>query len=80
MFEMARNYVPAVLGFRWDIRDDLAADFAAKFYENLFRFRSIESAFVAARNSVRRDHGVKEQVWAAPMLVLLDSRRANTAA
>ena len=79
VFEMARNYVPAVLGFRWDIRDDLAADYAARFYESLFRFRSIESAFVAARNSVRKDHGVKEQVWAAPMLVLLDSRRASAA-
>ena len=74
-FEMARNGVPAVLGFRWDIRDDLAADFAAKFYEGLFHFRSIESAFVAARIGVRRDHGAKEQVWAAPMLVLVDSHR-----
>jgi hypothetical protein len=80
VFEMARNYVPAVLGFRWDIRDDLAADFATKFYQNLFGFRSIESAFVAARGNVRSAHGAQEQIWAAPMLVMLESRRANAAA
>jgi len=80
VFEMATNYVPAVLGYRWRVDDRLATDFAVRFYEGLFRSRSIEQAFLDARKSVRIAHGVKEQIWAAPMLVLLDSCRARPAA
>jgi hypothetical protein len=69
-FEMARNYVPAVLGFRWEVDDSLVPDFVQSFYRNLFRNKSIDLAFVAARKAVRELHGVKSQIWAAPMLVL----------
>jgi hypothetical protein len=80
VFEMAKNYVPAVLGYRWPVEDQMATDFALKFYEGLFRVRSIEQAFVDARNRVWKEHGVNEQIWAAPMLVLLDSHRFHAAA
>jgi hypothetical protein len=72
--------VPAVLGYRWPVEDQMATDFALKFYEGLFRVRSIEQAFVDARNRVWKEHGVNEQIWAAPMLVLLDSHRFHAAA
>jgi CHAT domain len=70
-FEMARNFVPAVLGFRWSVDDRSVPHFMDSFYDHLFLSRSIESAFVVARKQVRRHLGVQNQLWAAPMLVLM---------
>jgi hypothetical protein len=76
-FEMAKNHVPAVLGFRWGVDDLFVPPFVRSFYERLFSSRSIESAFVEARKKVRQKFGVKNQIWAAPMLVLMHPERGN---
>jgi hypothetical protein len=68
--EMARNEIPAVIGFRWDLEDRSAAEFVVEsFYPNLFGLRSIEKAFQAARIDAYKKHR-EETVWAAPMLIV----------
>jgi hypothetical protein len=81
-FEMARNCVPAVLGFRWSVDDRSVPHFMDSFYDHVFLSRSIESAFVMARKQARRHLGCKNPLWAAPMLVLLhpDEGRQKPAA
>src|SRR3712207_8113444 len=38
-FQMARYDIPAVLGFRWDLDDVKAVEFAKRFYDNLLGIR-----------------------------------------
>jgi CheY-like chemotaxis protein len=70
MLDLARGYdVRAVLGFRWAIDDERAAEHSKIFYRELLSGGSIERAFVRARETL---HGRWEydRVWAAPMLIL----------
>lgn len=70
VFELARNSIPAVFGFRWKIRDKLAVEFTKSFYTNLLeRTRSLEYAFLLARREMRSKF-VNERIWAAPILIL----------
>jgi len=70
--ELARNLVPAIVGFRWDIEDDRAAEHARVFYTDLFtRSRSIEYAFLKARKEMYKKYKNKnDKTWAAAMLIL----------
>lgn len=71
VFELARNYVPAIVGFRWDIEDRRAAEHARAFYTNLLtgsRSMRIEYAFLKARKETYRKWR-KDKTWAAPMLI-----------
>lgn len=66
--------IPALAGFAWDVRDDLARKYTKAFYKYLFeRERSLEYAFLRARRKMYRDHG-EEKIWAAPMLVMQASK------
>jgi CHAT domain-containing protein len=47
--ELAQKAVPAVIGYRWDIDDDKAAEHADIFYDHLFREQSLEYAFLKTR-------------------------------
>ena len=69
-FELARRGIPAVIGFRWDLDDELAAEFATTFYEQLFgKCSSFDLAFLETRCIMHGDH-TSEQIWAAPVLIL----------
>jgi hypothetical protein len=76
-FEMARNGLPAVLGFRGGVNDQDVPGFVKVFYENLFASRSIESAFVTTRRKMRKDPGVDNPLWASPILVLMHPEDAQ---
>lgn len=73
-FELVRNLVPAVIGFRWAIQDEIATDFILNcLYPNLFGLRSIEKAFQQARVSAHKECR-DQQIWAAPMLIFNEQR------
>ena len=76
--ELARNLVPAVLGFRWSVEDEVATDFFLNwFYPKLFSLRAkpgaIEKAFQQAQSEAYRNL-TEETIWAAPILILSDQR------
>jgi hypothetical protein len=69
-FTLARCGVPAVIGFRWDLDDRLAAKYAKKFYEKLFlKTLCVDKAFLAARCSIHKKY-MKDRIWAAPILLI----------
>jgi hypothetical protein len=69
VFELANKLMPAVIGFRWDIEDDLAAEYTRVFYEQLFKKMSLEKAFFEARRKMHSSHTAK-RIWASPVLVI----------
>lgn len=71
VFELARNYVPTIVGFRWDIEDPKAVEHACAFYTHLLTGSQsirIEYAFLKARKETYRK-GKMDKTWAAPMLI-----------
>jgi hypothetical protein len=71
VFAMASQHIPAIVGFRWDIDDDMAFQYTKLFYQELFREKrsSLEYAFLKARKSIYE--GYKQNpIWAAPVLVI----------
>jgi hypothetical protein len=69
VYDLCKQRVPAVAGFRWNIDDDKAQRHSQTFYEELFATRSIEAALFAAWNHMYGRHR-KNPVWAASQLVL----------
>ncbi|MGD9158598.1 MAG: CHAT domain-containing protein [Desulfobacteraceae bacterium] len=70
VFELAKQGIPAILGFRWDIEDELALDHAKFFYKKLFREgRWLEYAFLKTINYVRPQN-TYSRIWAGSMLVM----------
>jgi len=69
VFKLAENNVGALVGFRWDIDDDRAFEFAKAFYDALFGMRSLEYAFLEARKEMRAMRE-KSPIWAAPILMM----------
>lgn len=67
--ELAQNGVPSAIGFRWKIDDEKAAGHADIFYDNLFKERSLEEAFLKTRQKVWETNE-KHQIWAAPVLMM----------
>lgn len=67
--ELAKKWVPAVIGYRWDIDDDKAAEQANIFYDHLFREQSLEYAFLKTRQQVSQECP-EHIIWAAPVLVM----------
>lgn len=67
--------VPAVAGYAWPIRDDIAAAFSREFYSNLFgrkekpSDRLLEYAFLRARRYLHKEYE-REAVWSAPLLFM----------
>ncbi len=68
-FSLANNQIPGVLGYRWDIEDNLAMNHADSFYKHLFEEKSVEKAFLKTRQDMYKQHE-KARIWAAPMLIL----------
>jgi hypothetical protein len=69
VFNLAKQHVPAVAGFRWDIEDTMAVKYTKCFYKHLFEKRSLEYAFLDARKDLYCEQRFNP-VWAAPMLVM----------
>lgn len=67
--ELAKKAVPSVIGYRWDIDDDKAADHADIFYNHLFKEQSLEYAFLKTRQQVCQKCP-EHIIWAAPVLMM----------
>jgi len=75
VFELASKKIPAILGFRWDLDDERAYEYAQSFYRQLFEKRNpLEYALLEARKEMY-DIDPQDRIWAAPMLVLQTSER-----
>jgi hypothetical protein len=72
---LGQRGVPHVLGFRWNVDDERAAEFARLFYSDLFGPESamISSAFRAACRGVYKPEQVEASspIWASPVLASL---------
>jgi len=68
VFGLVNRQVPNILGFRWNIKDSFALEYAKNFYETLFKARSLEKAFLEARKQMYERHE-EDRIWAAPILV-----------
>jgi len=71
VFAMARQHIPAIVGFRWDIDDDMAFQYTQEFYRELLagKKRSLEYAFLNARKKIYAMYK-DNPIWAAPVLVV----------
>ena len=70
IFDLARKGIPSIVGFRWKIDDDKAAEYAQIFYENLFeKKKPLEYAFLETRKEMYRNYK-DNQIWAAAMLII----------
>jgi hypothetical protein len=70
-FELAGNGVPAVVGFRWDLDDDRAAEYAREFYEQLLiACPAFDEAFLRTRRLMYNRYRRNDRIWAAPILML----------
>jgi hypothetical protein len=69
VFNLCKQAIPAVTGFRWDIEDASADKHSRRFYEELFRMRSIEDAL---RETWIHTFGQdrESKVWASSQLVM----------
>lgn len=75
VFQLTREHVPAVVGFRWDLPDQEAAGFAERFYKHLFDTRSLEYGFLETRKEMYYDKKYQERpIWASPVLVMQEKR------
>ncbi|MGD9159246.1 MAG: CHAT domain-containing protein [Desulfobacteraceae bacterium] len=69
VFEMVKRNVPAAVGFRWDIEDEMAEKFTRKFYRYLLKRKSLEVAFLETRKDLYFSEN-NNSIWAAAMLVV----------
>ncbi len=67
---LARQMIPSIIGFRWEIEDDKAADYADQFYKKLFEEnRSLPLAFLETRQAMYERY-YDNRIWAAAMLII----------
>lgn len=70
IYQLAKERVPAIMGFLWKVDDEKAREYAESFYEHLFdgRCRSLEYACLAAKKDMHA--ACKDNpIWASPVLV-----------
>ncbi len=69
VFELARNRIPAILGFRWNLSDRMALKYATIFYHHLVaEGRPLEKAFQHTTRHMY-DLNKSDPIWASPLLV-----------
>jgi hypothetical protein len=68
VFGLASRQASNILAFRWEIDDALAFEYAQEFYQRLFDGRSLERAFLKARQQMHGMHP-DDRIWAAPILI-----------
>jgi hypothetical protein len=77
VFGLADQSVPAIIGFRWPIRDDLALAFAKGFYEAIIvNGMHLGPAFVAGRRNLNANFP-RTPHWFAPVLVVQNTPDAE---
>jgi CHAT domain-containing protein len=77
VFGLAEQSVPAIIGFRWPIRDDLALAFAKDFYEAIIVSGiHLGPAFVKARRNLSDNFPLTPH-WFAPVLVVQNTPDAE---
>jgi CHAT domain-containing protein len=78
VYELARQQVPAILGFRWALNDDTAVAFADAFYDNLFTGDEAQDLVSAFKVSQERTHETRQQdnTWASAMLMVANMSKA----
>lgn len=70
VLRLAQQMIPAIVGFRWEIDDDKATEYALLFYKNLFaKNKSLPYAFLETRQEVY-DKYSDNRIWAAAMLII----------
>lgn len=68
---LTQKRIPVALGFRWDVEDDKAYEFAAQFYVALLaEGRSFDEAMKSARQKIYDESDTLRTLWAAPVLLL----------
>ncbi len=70
LYELADRGIPSALGFRWDIKDNLAEEHTRIFYANMLKCLSLEYAFLRTRRDMHDAYKKQEIIWAAPVLIL----------
>lgn len=79
VFDLASKQIPAILGFRWEVEDDKALEFATSFYHKLFEAPepgSLESAFFVAQSRMHQNYPT-DRHWGSPMLVVQNVTEAH---
>ena len=67
--ELARKQIPAIVGYRWNVDDELSAEHAKVFYKNLFEYPdSLEIALLRTRVQMHKDHR-DNPIWASSILI-----------
>jgi hypothetical protein len=68
--EFARNNIPMVIGFQWDVEDKRAPAFAREFYTELLNsdLKVCPAISKARRNLFDGSHG-SDPIWASPVLI-----------
>jgi hypothetical protein len=71
VFALASKNIPAIVGFRWDVRDDMAAEYTRVFYRLLFggEAHSLDDVFLKSRQQIYSQYR-NDPIWAAPILVM----------
>lgn len=55
VFMLVEQQIPAIMGFRWPVQQDMATLYAKRFYQHLFEMRSLEEAFFHARREIHNE-------------------------
>jgi CheY-like chemotaxis protein len=71
IYQLARMRIPAVMGFLWEVNDELAREHAKTFYRCLFfeQENSLEHACLAAKKEMHAKHS-DDPIWASSVLVI----------
>jgi CheY-like chemotaxis protein len=71
IYQLARMRIPAVMGFLWEVNDELAREHAKTFYRCLFfgQENSLEHACLEAKKEMHARHS-DDPIWASSVLVI----------
>jgi hypothetical protein len=73
VFQLAQQYIPAIMGFRWPIDDEKAMEHALVFYDKLLKgSKRLEYAFLETRKdlALKKKYKNKNYIWAASILTM----------
>jgi CHAT domain-containing protein len=74
IYQLAKEGVPAIMGFRWEVDDDKAREFAESFYRNLFDggHGALEYACLAAKMEMHANWECNA-IWASVLVMQVSS-------
>ncbi|MDD5641879.1 MAG: CHAT domain-containing protein [Syntrophales bacterium] len=71
VFKLADQQIPAIMGFRCAVQDEMAFLYAQNFYQHLFEKRSLEQSFFYARKEMHEKY--KDPRSSAALLLILQT-------